>query len=239
MRIKNLLAFSHHTITASLAIAGAISMGAAFATQNPAVAGQTPSLANNTITATAASIPVATSVTPTAASIPTPVTQSSPKTTPQPITTTTGKTNWLDLSAEQKAALAPLAKEWDKMDDLRKKKWLGIANKYANMKPEEQHRVQERVQAWVKMTPEQRMAVRENFANTAKKSPEQKSAQWQQYQQLSEDEKVKLANEAKTKKTITTIQPESKRSSPILAPLKKGPPPANPASSSASQAVIK
>jgi DNA repair ATPase RecN len=125
------------------------------------------------------------------------------------------------------------------MDDLRKKKWLGIADKYANMKPEEQQRVQERVQAWVKMTPEQRMAVRENFANTAKKSPEQKSAQWQEYQQLSEEEKAKLANEAKTKKTITTIQPESKRTSPILAPLKKGPPPINPASSAASQAIIK
>lgn len=150
-----------------------------------------------------------------------------------------GKVTWAQLSAEQKTALAPLANEWDKMDAIRQKKWLGVANKYANMKPEEQQRVQERVQTWVKMTPEQRMAVRENFSNTSKKSPEQKSAQWQQYQQLSESEKQKFANEAKVKKTLTTIQPESKRTTPALAPLKKGPPPVNPASSSASQASIK
>ncbi|MFZ6817639.1 DUF3106 domain-containing protein [Undibacterium sp. Ji22W] len=150
-----------------------------------------------------------------------------------------GKTTWAQLSVEQKTALAPLAKEWDQMDALRQKKWLGVANKYTGMKPEEQQRVQERVETWGKMTPEQRMAVRENFANTSKKSPEQKSAQWQQYQQLSESEKQKLANEAKVKKTITTIQPESKRTTPALAPLKKGPPSVNPASSSASQASMK
>jgi hypothetical protein len=240
VRIKNLLASSYYTITVSLVIAGALSMSAAFAIQNPSVVGQTPPLTNSAITATAASIPVATSVAPAANPVSAPATQSSPKAAPpQPITTATGKTNWADLSTEQQVALAPLSKEWDKMDDLRKKKWLGIASKSSNMKPEEKLRVQERMQAWVKMTPEQRMAVRENFANTAKKSPEQKSAQWQQYQQLSEEEKAKLANEAKTKKTITTIQPESKRTSPVLAPLKKGPPPANPTSGAASQAVIK
>lgn len=237
MRINNLLAFSHHIITAYFVISGATLASATFAMQNPSAAAQAPSLANNSIAANPASVPAATSSAPTATITPTP--QSNLKVPPQAIPTAPGKSNWADLSAEQKAALTPLAKEWDKMDDLRKKKWLGIANKYANMKPEEQQRVQERVQAWVKMTPEQRMAVRENFANTAKKSPEQKSAQWQQYQQLSEEEKAKLANEAKTKKTITTIQPESKRTSPILAPLKKGPPPANPASSAASQASVK
>lgn len=152
---------------------------------------------------------------------------------------TSTKITWSQLSIDQKAALAPLANEWDKMDAIRQKKWLAVANKYASMKPEEQQRVQERVQTWVKMTPEQRMAVRENFANTSKKSPEQKSAQWQQYQQLSDAEKQKLANEAKIKKSITTIQPESKRTTPALAPLKKGPPAITPASSSASQASIK
>lgn len=153
-------------------------------------------------------------------------------------TAATTKTNWQSLSTEQKTALAPLASEWDKMDAVRQKKWLGVANKYSNMKPEEQQRVQERVQAWGKMTPEQRMAVRENFANTTKKTAEQKSAQWQQYQQLSDEEKQKLANEAKVKKTITTIQPESKRITPPIAPLKKGPPPAASAASAA-QASIK
>ncbi len=130
---------------------------------------------------------------------------------------------WDKLSADQKAALAPLAGEWDSMDSLRQKKWLGIADKYAVMKPEEQKRVQERVAAWVKLTPEQRMMARENFTNTAKKTPEQKSAQWQQYQQLSAEEKQKLATEAKVKKSVTTIQPESKRTGAVMEPLKKVP----------------
>lgn len=130
---------------------------------------------------------------------------------------------WEKLSPDQKAALAALAGEWDSMDSLRQKKWLGIADKYPSMKPEEQKRVQERVAAWVKLTPEQRMLARENFTNTAKKSPEQKSAQWQQYQQLSDEEKQKLAAEAKTKKSVTTIQPESKRSGIVIEPLKKVP----------------
>ncbi|MBR7798736.1 DUF3106 domain-containing protein [Undibacterium fentianense] len=141
------------------------------------------------------------------------------------ITQPSTKTTWASLTSDQKTALSPLANEWDKMDELRRKKWLGIANKYSSMKPEEQQRVQERVQAWVKLTPEQRMAVRENFSNTVKKTPEQKSAQWQQYQQLSDEEKTKLANEAKMKKSVTIVQPESKRTTPVLPPLKKGPPP--------------
>ncbi|WP_395007167.1 DUF3106 domain-containing protein [Undibacterium sp.] len=153
--------------------------------------------------------------------------------------TSANKTSWKNLSLEEKKALAPLANEWDKMDATRQKKWLGVSHKYSNMKPEEQQRVQERIKTWVKMTPEQRMSVRENFANTAKKSPEQKSIQWQQYQQLSDEDKMKFANQAKVKKSITTIQPESKRTTPVLAPLKKGPAPTNPASSSASQASIR
>ena len=173
-----------------------------------------------------------------ASSNPAPATASIDK--PVPSTSqATGKLSWKNLSSEQQAALAPLAGEWDSMDELRKKKWLGVASKYANMKPEEKLRVQERVQAWMKMTPEQRMAVRQNFSNTAKKTAEQKSAQWQSYQQLSDEEKQKLAQESKVKKTVTTIQPESKRTAPILEPIKKGPPPAPVASKAASQASIK
>lgn len=168
-----------------------------------------------------------------------PSASNAPTSTPLTSSQTNAKLNWNSLSSEQKSALAPLAGEWDKMDDLRKKKWLGIAGKYAQMKPEEKMRVQERVQAWMKMTPEQRMAVRENFSSTSKKSAEQKSAQWQRYQQLSEEEKQKLAKEAKVKKTVTTIQPESKRTAPVLAPIKKGPPTVPIISKAASQASVK
>ena len=108
---------------------------------------------------------------------------------------------WAVLTPQQKLALAPLAPEWDKMDEILKKKWLEIANKYASMKPDEQSRVQERMQTWMKLTPEQRMQARENFARSKQIKPEQKSAQWQEYQRLSEEQKTQLANEANKKKS--------------------------------------
>ena len=132
---------------------------------------------------------------------------------------------WVALTPKQKLALAPLTTEWDKLDEIRKKKWLEIANKYASMKPDEQARVQERMETWMKLTPEQRMQVRENFARSKQIKPEQKSAQWQEYQQLSEEQKAQLANAANKKKSITNLPPESQRHIKSLAPIKTGPKP--------------
>jgi hypothetical protein len=53
------------------------------------------------------------------------------------------------------------------MDAVRKQKWLGIANRYAKMKPDEQVRVQERMREWVRMTPEERRQVRQNYARAS------------------------------------------------------------------------
>jgi hypothetical protein len=143
--------------------------------------------------------------------------------TAQPVN---AKPLWISLTPQQKLALAPLSPEWDKMDEIRKKKWLEIANKYASMKPDEQARVQERMQTWMKLTPEQRMQARENFARTKQIKPEQKSAQWQEYQQLSDEQKKHLALEASKKKSITNLPPESQRNVKPLAPIKAGPKPA-------------
>lgn len=139
---------------------------------------------------------------------------------------TLSKPLWIELSAAQKLALAPLSPEWDKMSELGKKKWLEIANRYATMKPDEQARLQERMRDWVKLTPEQRMAARENYAKSTQLKPEHKSAQWQQYQQLSEEEKKRLADENQKKKSVTNLPSESVKNPKILAPIKVGPKPA-------------
>lgn len=140
---------------------------------------------------------------------------------------TLSKPLWKELSAAQKQALAPLSPEWDKMSELAKKKWLGIADRYATMKPDEQARLQERMRDWVKLTPEQRMAARENYAKSTQLKPEHKSAQWQQYQQLSEEEKKRLADESQKKKSVTNLPLESVKNPKILAPIKVGPKPAS------------
>ncbi|WP_426078906.1 DUF3106 domain-containing protein [Janthinobacterium sp. PSPC3-1] len=115
-----------------------------------------------------------------------------------------GKLQWASLSRAQQAALQPLAGEWNKLDAPRKQKWLDIANRFASMKPDEQARVHERMRDWIKLTPEQRRTVRENYARAKKIDPSQKSAQWEQYQQLPEEQKKKLAAEAVPKKVPVT-----------------------------------
>jgi hypothetical protein len=117
---------------------------------------------------------------------------------------------WHELSRPQQVALEPLAGEWDRMEGLRKQKWLEIANRFSSMKPDEQQRVHERMREWVKMTPEQRRVVRENYSRAKKIEPSKKSAQWEQYQQLPEEQKKKLAAEAANKKRLTNLPPKGK-----------------------------
>jgi hypothetical protein len=70
---------------------------------------------------------------------------------------------WSELSPKQQAVLAPIASEWDKLDTTRRKKWVTIANRYPKMTPDEQQRLQARMQDWVSLTPAQRRVARENY----------------------------------------------------------------------------
>jgi len=133
---------------------------------------------------------------------------------------------WSELRYEQQQALSPLASEWDKLDATQKKKWLAIGNKYSSMKPDQQIRLQERMRDWVKLTPEQRRAARENYARSKKLDSNRKSAGWEQYQQLPEEQKKKLAAEAAARKRVTNIPPPSRN-----AQNAKQPGPAKPAAS--------
>jgi hypothetical protein len=44
---------------------------------------------------------------------------------------------WAALSQEQQTILAPLAPEWNAMENYRRKKWLGIAQRYNSIAPTE------------------------------------------------------------------------------------------------------
>lgn len=143
------------------------------------------------------------------------VSANSGKTASKPI----AKPTWAELTPAQQQALAPLSNEWDKLDPSRKKKWLEIAKKYSTMKPEDQLRLQTRMSAWAKLTPEQRRVARENYARTKKLNADQKAAQWQQYQQLPEDQKKKLATDAASKKQVANL-PSAKSRHKTVAPIK-------------------
>lgn len=142
------------------------------------------------------------------------------KTANKPIT----KPLWSELNPAQQLALAPLAVEWDRLDPIRKKKWLEISGKFSTMKPDEQVRLQERMRDWAKLTPEQRRVARESFSRTKKLAPDQKSAQWQQYQQLSEEQKKKLATDSASKKHVANL-PSPHTKGKTVPPIKSTPKP--------------
>lgn len=123
--------------------------------------------------------------------------------------------NWADLSPAQQQALAPLSGEWNKMEDSRKEKWLAIGNKYAHMNPAEQQRVQDRMREWVKLTPVQRRAVRENYTRANKLNADQKSAQWKEYQQLSDEQKKKLS-QAKLPRHVAALPATPNKAAPQI-----------------------
>jgi translation initiation factor 1 (eIF-1/SUI1) len=144
--------------------------------------------------------------------------------------------SWRELTPAQQKALAPLVNEWKNFGPARKSKWLQIADKYASMTTEEQHRLQEKMRDWVKMSPEERRIARENYTNSKKITKVEKTEKWQQYQQLPEEQKKKLAADATVKKQVANLPaPGSSKQGKVGPPLKTITRPAsNNASSSAS-----
>jgi hypothetical protein len=98
--------------------------------------------------------------------------------------------DWSQLTIEQQRILAPLVNDWNTLDERRRKKWLLLAKRYPQMKPEEQQRLQTQMQDWAKLTPEQRRIARENYKKLAKQPPEKREAvkqKWHEAQKQKQD----------------------------------------------------
>lgn len=135
--------------------------------------------------------------------------------------------SWKQLSTEQQRILAPLSGEWDMMEGFRRKKWLGIAQRYQSLSPEEQARMQRRMTSWAKLTPEERKHARDRYLSLQKASPEKKESvkqKWEQYKELPEAEKARLKAEAARK---AAPRPAPSKANPPVAP--QGKPSAPPA----------
>jgi hypothetical protein len=141
-------------------------------------------------------------------------------------TADTPKPTWAELSAAQKSALQPLSGEWDKMDAARKQKWLDIGKRFAAMGPDEQQRLHQRMREWLAMTPEQRRQARENYTLSKKLDKSDKAAKWDEYQQLPEEQKRKLAAAAPKKNQLTNLPPKAQADARPAAP-KRAAAPAN------------
>lgn len=118
---------------------------------------------------------------------------------------------WSLLSTEQKIILAPLAKDWDSMENVRRKKWLGIAERFPRLSASEQARVQKRMHEWVSLTPEQRAKVRDSYKEFNQLPPEKRQAvkqRWDAYTNLSSEEKEKARQTGKLPPPQPTSTPD-------------------------------
>lgn len=101
----------------------------------------------------------------------------------------TKQPSWHELSPQQRTILAPLAGEWNRMEDLRRKKWLNIADRYPRMPISEQDRMQNRMHRWASMTTAERKQARENYQKFRQLPPEKKAAvkrEWENHSQRQE-----------------------------------------------------
>lgn len=101
--------------------------------------------------------------------------------------------SWKQLNAQQRTALAPLAKEWNHLSDNTRSQWLGIAKRFAAMTDVEQARMQDRMREWVLLTPAQRELARIQYRQLHSTAQQHDlEEKWREYSALPEEEKARL-----------------------------------------------
>lgn len=107
------------------------------------------------------------------------------------------------------------------MENIRKKKWLGIADRYPNMKLDEQQRMQHRMREWANLTPDQRAKVRSSYKDFNQLPPEQKQVvkqKWNAYTNLLPEQQQRLRETSKSSKLLAP-QSDSASSATYSTPL--------------------
>jgi hypothetical protein len=107
-----------------------------------------------------------------------------------------GSISWSTLTPQQRSALDPLKKDWAELDGTSQEKWLALANRFPSMSAPERARVQARMTEWARMPAAERGRARLRYQRAKDISPQERQAQWQAYQNLPEDQRRKLAEEA-------------------------------------------
>ncbi len=136
-----------------------------------------------------------------------------PATLAKPAAASANKPLWKDLSLVEQTALRPLAVNWDAMGVGQKRKWQSVAKDFDKLSRAQQTKMHTRMTEWITLSPQQRAEARINFAEnrqlTDGLTPEQRKVQWQAYQQLSPDDRRKLAESA-PKASVAGAAPAAK-----------------------------
>ncbi len=107
--------------------------------------------------------------------------------------------SWASLTRDQKKHLAPLASQWHTLDGTSRDKWITLANRFPQLSPAEQQRLQARMTQWSQLPAQQRGEARLRFQNTRQLSPAERQQSWAAYQALSPEERRELAQQARRK----------------------------------------
>ncbi|MDO9013371.1 MAG: DUF3106 domain-containing protein [Polynucleobacter sp.] len=126
--------------------------------------------------------------------------------------------NWDDLSLVQQKILAPLEEDWSYLSKERRQKWIQVANLYPKMKRVDQERLQSRMNEWSKLSQKDRRIARDNYLSSLRFPAEEKASAWQAYQQLSPEDKKKLAAKEDNKKKPTAASSPTLQNRPNALP---------------------
>jgi hypothetical protein len=103
---------------------------------------------------------------------------------------------WERLSIQQRQALAPLQPHWERLDNIRRQKWLKLAARFPTMSDDERARMQERMVGWAYLAPSDRGRARLEFHSIRQLGSDELQARWQAYQALPAAEREQLARQA-------------------------------------------
>lgn len=120
--------------------------------------------------------------------------------------TTGAPSDWSQLSASQRKALAPLASQWPSLAPSSRVKWVEVARRFNQLAPAEQARLQERMASWAALPSDQRGEARLRYQQSRQLPAGQRQEKWQAYQALSNEEKQDLGRQAQ------------RRSKPVMLP---------------------
>ncbi|HEX5126855.1 MAG TPA: DUF3106 domain-containing protein [Rhodocyclaceae bacterium] len=108
---------------------------------------------------------------------------------------------WNQLTPQQQTILAPLEKDWNSFTNTRKRKWVGIADRYPSMTPTEQTNLRARMADWAKLPPEQREKARTQYQKLRTVPTEERrmlEEKWREYNALSPEQKQRLKQASKS-----------------------------------------
>ena len=122
--------------------------------------------------------------------------------------------NWGELPRDQQVALSPLQKAWPELTDGQRRKWIAVVRNFSKLSVPDQEKIQDRMEDWAALKPAQRELARDNFASSKLAPTASKAGSWEEYQALPQEERDRLAAQAKATKPRAAKSPKATPTNP-------------------------